>query len=1140
MEDEANSAAESPASTGNVHVIGGAAAAAVEAAEADAAAVYASLHSDDAAAAEAALASLADQPATESSTSPNIAAASAQSRHDTLSGSDASLAGLIELSPSPLSDDAGVEAEATDGPSPSASASPDDDERNAVFEISDFTTASHWERFTSSLEQLFRKWGVDQQQCPTLATLPTALAGLPGSSERYCSQVLNLSETLVRVTLFFDARLQDTTATAHIRGMTTSVAANLRNNLVHTHATAQMMQTSGDFVFDTHDLGNWFGLNQYIAVTSANGGSISPSDAKLIFSSLNLAAVQSRCVIPLFVQVYEPWRKMYLGSSCDAEAHTKFDTLTLQSGPVHYRHLTGLVDLFNSKLALPPALAATVLTTVAVRFTYVLSWWFSTGSVGGVSPSSSTDTSALGPATYSQDAAAAAAAAAVEPVPATTGDRTWLEWGCTVDPVSSLQVAAGWPACPADHLVDNSVHSDLNWSVAPELRARIVSLAHQKLTVNTFDLLLLTSNVRQFTLGCHSRESLQQLLSRFAAQSAPPPSFPGSAPNSDLVKQRAAMSMRITAILEDLLAPSDRTATTLLPVPARLTKAAPRNSLCYALSLYFCFLNKSVGLPSVAALWREFLHAIRRHWEKLQVLPRVFTEPTADSHTTSHAEPDMSACLLYQKLQMLNLCITSKLRMDRLRHQASASSSVTPLPVGSSSKSHANGEDDDGDDEDEFFLAPETEDDRAAASSAQQQQRLGVLRETPLLMMDTHQPICVPLTQEPAPMTEDMVYEQQQILIKLGESEEGARIRVRMQASSLLSDMEAFKAANPGCRLEDFVRWHSPRDWILPDAPTSNPSPVEEDVNGSLGHLSQRFQQPGNTWVEVWEGARSVPVAKQRSLFDFTKEAEKVLHFLENLPPATLLTQLLPCVLDAALATFDESSPVSKWPSCAPVIRDLEFASSILSKDLAAAFAAAMSGQTANSAPTGLISAAVESLTNLTPTTSLYGSNLSGGSGGMLHMLAFSAHPTLDTKLHQVLGAMARVELTVATAMSLQQKLSAAPDLANALTSGHELVLNDAHRALVMQLLASKNLGWDVPAAAANKSTAKPAHHSEASSTPGEPRGLRPTTREFILRAFAPRPGTPGARFAAHRMYCLQGEGEFRIAGAFTTDTVYH
>jgi len=35
-----------------------------------------------------------------------------------------------------------------------------------------------------------------------------------------------------------------------------------------------------------------------------------------------------------------------------------------------------------------------------------------------------------------------------------------------------------------------------------------------------------------------------------------------------------------------------------------------------------------------------------------------------------------------------------------------------------------------------------------------------------------------------------------------------------MQSACLLSDMEAFKAANPGCILGDFVRWYSPRDWV--------------------------------------------------------------------------------------------------------------------------------------------------------------------------------------------------------------------------------------------------------------------------------------------------------------------------------------
>ncbi len=69
-------------------------------------------------------------------------------------------------------------------------------------------------------------------------------------------------------------------------------------------------------------------------------------------------------------------------------------------------------------------------------------------------------------------------------------------------------------------------------------------------------------------------------------------------------------------------------------------------------------------------------------------------------------------------------------------------------------------------------------------------------------------------------MTEDMMQEQQSVLAKLGTSEQAAKVRAKMQSSSLISDMQAFKAANPGCLLEDFVRWYSPRDWVQSDTPS--------------------------------------------------------------------------------------------------------------------------------------------------------------------------------------------------------------------------------------------------------------------------------------------------------------------------------
>ena len=53
-----------------------------------------------------------------------------------------------------------------------------------------------------------------------------------------------------------------------------------------------------------------------------------------------------------------------------------------------------------------------------------------------------------------------------------------------------------------------------------------------------------------------------------------------------------------------------------------------------------------------------------------------------------------------------------------------------------------------------------------------------------------------------------------QVLLQLGSDAEGSELRARMQSASLLSDMESFKAANPGAVLGDFVRWYSPRDWV--------------------------------------------------------------------------------------------------------------------------------------------------------------------------------------------------------------------------------------------------------------------------------------------------------------------------------------
>lgn len=66
------------------------------------------------------------------------------------------------------------------------------------------------------------------------------------------------------------------------------------------------------------------------------------------------------------------------------------------------------------------------------------------------------------------------------------------------------------------------------------------------------------------------------------------------------------------------------------------------------------------------------------------------------------------------------------------------------------------------------------------------------------------------------------------------------------------------------------------------------------------------MKQPGNMWVETWDNAAPVPAYKQKRLFDDTKEAEKVLHFLSGLKPSELAILLLPSLLHSAIVSLQQ------------------------------------------------------------------------------------------------------------------------------------------------------------------------------------------------------------------------------------------
>jgi len=55
---------------------------------------------------------------------------------------------------------------------------------------------------------------------------------------------------------------------------------------------------------------------------------------------------------PVFIQVHQPWRQMYVGV-CEAGGggvRTSFDMVHLRHPPPQFTHLSGLLELFKSKL----------------------------------------------------------------------------------------------------------------------------------------------------------------------------------------------------------------------------------------------------------------------------------------------------------------------------------------------------------------------------------------------------------------------------------------------------------------------------------------------------------------------------------------------------------------------------------------------------------------------------------------------------------------------------------------------------------------------------------------------------------------------------------------------------------------------
>ena len=134
-----------------------------------------------------------------------------------------------------------------------------------------------------------------------------------------------------------------------------------------------------------------------------------------------------------------------------------------------------------------------------------------------------------------------------------------------------------------------------------------------------------------------------------------------------------------------------------------------------------------------------------------------------------------------------------------------------------------------------------------------------------LCRVGTSEVIWEPLTRRPPPVTQALAEANLASLVAIADSRE----RNRAQSAAVFSDMQAFKAANPGCSLADFAQWTT-RGQVSTfsshlDASGENKDSTEHDI-----------------WTELWGEASPIPARDQAPLFDASKVAESLLSNLAN------------------------------------------------------------------------------------------------------------------------------------------------------------------------------------------------------------------------------------------------------------------
>lgn len=257
-----------------------------------------------------------------------------------------------------------------------------------VFEITDYTTASDWERFIASLEEILTDWKLHKcsNKDQTYRELPNRFISRGLWHEKH--EVLKFGH------LSFDVKYQylddssfktserveksqgspqsnqsdnsdfkdaeDESSSQSSKGDADIMDSEMIQEEEKEHGEYELpenipeclgdiMSTSNDFASKAHCLVRWYNHRKFIILSPKADTIISEDRTKLILSSASIALANIDCHVPVFVQIHNPKNHFYQGVSEHLNIRTTYEMVYFRKAVKQYSYLSELISMFREK-----------------------------------------------------------------------------------------------------------------------------------------------------------------------------------------------------------------------------------------------------------------------------------------------------------------------------------------------------------------------------------------------------------------------------------------------------------------------------------------------------------------------------------------------------------------------------------------------------------------------------------------------------------------------------------------------------------------------------------------------------------------------------------------------------------------------